>query len=317
MTALPFVTSEIREGIAWVRLHRPPFNAINPALVVALEKVVESALANQEVRGLVLLGSGKCFAAGADLAYFNRQVAAKDWHRIEQFSRSLHLLCNLLANGSKPVVAAIRGAALGAGMELALACNKVVASRTTTLALPETGLGICPGAGGTQRTPRRIGYGLGKWLVYTGHMLSVPEALRIGLIDTCVDDQDLEAAAVAELNRLNAATSSQDLAGNLSQSDQQLAEVFAEYSVTALLGLAERDQIPDSWDMRTRRAVKKLPSRSRHALMLTEELIDRGQSMALPDALQLEVAAQRKMFEHPDARHRLAAALAMQLAKGA
>lgn len=303
------MATEIRQGIAWVVLTRPPHNAINPALVHSLQRVLLASLGDDQVKGIVLTGSGKGFAAGADLAFFVRQVSTGQLDRIEQFSGHLHQLCNTIAASEKPVIAAIRGTALGAGLELALSCGRIIASRTATLGLPETGLGICPGSGGTQRTPRRIGVGLAKWLIYTGHLLSANDALKLGLVDGCVADEDLESAAMAQMENWAAERDSSGASIALPDAYRSLEQVFAGHSVQTLLELARQGAFPDHWETRTRRAVLKLATRSAHALLMAQRLIDQGQTLALADALKLEIAAQREMFLHDDARQGLQSAI--------
>ena len=105
--------------------------------------------------------------------------------------------CARIETCPKPVIARLHGLALGGGVELALACHAIVATPKASLAFPETGIGIYPGLGGTQRTTRRVGTGLAKWLVLTGQTLGAEEALAIGLVDEVVPHDKLD-AAIAE-----------------------------------------------------------------------------------------------------------------------
>src|SRR5205807_9943474 len=110
-------------------------------------------------------------------------IESGDVARVEKLTGDLQALLLTIENCPKPVVARVHGLALGGGVELALACDYIVATPTATLGFPETGIGIFPGLGGTQRTARRIGPGLTKWLVFTGQIITAAEALAIGLID--------------------------------------------------------------------------------------------------------------------------------------
>ena len=107
-------------------------------------------------------------------------------HSIAEFTRRGQALLRAFETCPKPVIARLQGLALGGGVELALACHQIIATPKATLAFPETGIGIYPGLGGTQRTTRRVGRGLAKWLVLTGQTVSAEEALAIGLVDAVV-----------------------------------------------------------------------------------------------------------------------------------
>lgn len=303
--AMPFVSVELREDQAWVALDRPPRNSINPVLANSLQRALLAARDDDQVEAIVLTGSDTCFAAGADIPFFVRQLKAGELDRIERFSAQLHQVCNSLADLGKPVVAVVHGSALGAGLELALACGRVIASRNATLGLPETGLGICPGSGGTQRVPRRIGVGLAKWLIYSGHLLSGHDAAELGLIDVCVHDRDLKAAILGQIQELAGDNALPPARPATPASYQSLEKTFDRYTVSQLLDPSRPQSLLSTEDARCRRAVERLRTRSANALMLAERLIDQGGDLPLGEALMLEIAAQREMFLHDDVLPRL------------
>ena len=143
-----------------------------------------------DVKAVVVLGSGRALAAGADITEFGDQDAAR---AIEAtFRRAFDGVAAI----PRPVIAGIRGFALGGGMELALACDLRVAADSARLGQPEILLGIIPGAGGTQRLPRLVGAARAKELVWSGRQVRADEALAIGLVDRVVPDAELEAAAL-------------------------------------------------------------------------------------------------------------------------
>jgi enoyl-CoA hydratase len=176
------VTDELvlveRDGqIAVCLLNRPKqLNALSDELMRALVNSLEELDAHDEIRCIVLGGSSRAFAAGADVGqlaqttsiemYARRRV--DDWDRI----RALRT----------PLVAAVSGFCLGGGCELAMACDLIVASETARFGQPETGLGIMPGAGGTQRLTRAVGKALAMDVILSGRFLSGDEALRAGLV---------------------------------------------------------------------------------------------------------------------------------------
>ena len=171
------VRSQVADGIATLTINRPDaMNALNEAVFAQLEAGFHSAAADSAVRGIVIAGSGKAFVAGADIRYFVRHIEAGTIDAIAEFTRRGQALLRAIETCAKPVVARVHGMALGGGVELALACHAIVATPKASLAFPETGIGIYPGLGGTQRTPRRIGTGLAKWLVLSGQTLGAEEA---------------------------------------------------------------------------------------------------------------------------------------------
>ena len=125
----------------------------------------------------MIAGSGKAFIAGADIRFFVRNIESGDLKRIVDFTKAGHALLHDIDTCAKPVVARLHGLALGGGLELALACDVLIAGPRASFAFPETGIGIYPGLGGTQRTTRRIGVGLARWLVFTGQ-IALPRGSR-------------------------------------------------------------------------------------------------------------------------------------------
>jgi enoyl-CoA hydratase/carnithine racemase len=176
----PVVVDQRGSVAVWI-LDRPDrANALSRAMLVALGKLAREAASNSSIRAIVLTGAGeKVFCAGADLK--ERQGMSDDEVRVQvQLYRSE---LGSLDRSPKPVVAAINGAALGGGLELALCCDLRVAAEHAQLGLPETTLGIIPGAGGTQRLPRVVGEARAKEMILLGRRLSAGEALAWGLVN--------------------------------------------------------------------------------------------------------------------------------------
>jgi 3-hydroxyacyl-CoA dehydrogenase len=178
-------TLTVAGGVAVLKIDFPPVNALGHAVRVALYDGVEAAIANPEVAALVILCSGRTFFAGADIGEFGKPVVAPD----------LNDLFRLMENSPRLLIAAIHGAALGGGCELALACDYRVAMASAKLGLPEVTLGLVPGAGGTQRLPRLAGVALALDLMTSGRSLDAVAAYERGLIDELVTEGALEKAA--------------------------------------------------------------------------------------------------------------------------
>jgi len=179
-----FLTIEKLGSLGVLSLQRPePGNPLNEEFLAQIGAAWPQVEEDSEVRSICLAGTLDVFMLGADIRFFVRCILANDMQRILRFTRAAHELLAHIEDSSKNVVAWVRGAAYGAGLELALACDRIVAAPNARFALPETGLGIYPGMGGTQRTPRRIGVGLAKWMIFSGAIMTAEQALEIGLID--------------------------------------------------------------------------------------------------------------------------------------
>ncbi|MDI3328970.1 MAG: enoyl-CoA hydratase [Alicyclobacillaceae bacterium] len=181
------------EGYAVITIDNPPLNVMSEAVARELGECVEEVAADGEVVAVIVTGAGtKAFMAGADIKEFPSRMKPG---AAGAMSRELQKVLNRLDDLEKPTIAAILGYALGGGCELALACDIRIAGKSAQLGLPEIKLGLFPGAGGTQRLPRLVGEAKAKELMFTGDPISAEEALRIGLVNRVVpDDQVMEAA---------------------------------------------------------------------------------------------------------------------------
>ena len=181
--------------VALLTLNRPEaMNACDRALLAALRESLDALRFDPEVRAIVVTGAGeKAFCAGADL----KERAGMTPLEVKRFIVTIRDTFSMLETMGKPVIAAINGVALGGGTELALACDIRIASERATLGLTETGLGIIPGAGGTQRLPRLVGKGKAKELIFTARRVDAAEAREIGLVEQVVPAEALREAALA------------------------------------------------------------------------------------------------------------------------
>jgi enoyl-CoA hydratase/carnithine racemase len=166
-------------------------NALSQAMLAAIGEAAGDVADDPAVKAVVVLGSEKALAAGADIKEFGDQAAAR------RIGVTFRRAFDGLAAIPRPVIAGIRGFALGGGMELALACDLRVAADTARMGQPEILLGIIPGAGGTQRLPRLVGPARAKELIWSGRQVRADEALAIGLVDRVVPAEEVDEAAVA------------------------------------------------------------------------------------------------------------------------
>ncbi|MFD3559283.1 enoyl-CoA hydratase/isomerase family protein [Streptomyces sp. NPDC058686] len=173
---------EVAEGVGTIRLDRPPMNALDVATQDRIKELAEEAARRDDVRAVVVRGSDKAFAAGADI----KEMQAMDHAAMIVRSRALQDSFTAVARIPKPVVAAVTGYALGGGCELALCADFRIAADDARLGQPEILLGLIPGAGGTQRLARLVGPSKAKDLIFTGRHVKAEEALAIGLVDRVV-----------------------------------------------------------------------------------------------------------------------------------
>lgn len=178
-TVYRYVEVCLEDHLARVILNRPPVNALNRDLIAELTAVATSLRARSDVWVVTLEACGRIFCAGADL----KERAAVPQSRVSGIVRNIQRMVAAWIRVGQPVVAGVQGAALGGGLELALAADIIVASDQATLGLPEVSLGIIPAGGGTQRLAQRTSLGVaGKWIL-TGARFTAQEALADGVVD--------------------------------------------------------------------------------------------------------------------------------------
>ena len=185
------VLIEREDALVTVTLNRPAQrNALDQAMVDALHGALDDLVDDDGIGVMILTGAGdKAFVAGADIG------ALRERRRNDGLRGINSRLFRRLEEAPFPVIAAIRGYALGGGCELALACDLRVAGESSKFGQPEVGLGIIPGAGATYRLPRLVGVGKASELIFSGRIIDATEALRIGLINECVADAQVMEAA--------------------------------------------------------------------------------------------------------------------------
>jgi enoyl-CoA hydratase len=183
--------------VGLITLNRPKvLNALNDGLMTDLGNALVAFDNDENIGAIVITGSEKAFAAGADIAAM-ATYSYMDVYKSEYITRNWETIRNV----RKPVIAAVRGFALGGGCELAMMCDFIIAADTAKFGQPEIKLGIIPGAGGTQRMPRAVSKAKAMDLCLTGRMMDAAEAERAGLVSRVVPaelclDEALEAATI-------------------------------------------------------------------------------------------------------------------------
>ena len=177
-------------GVALLRLNRPPMNPLSIALLGELCDAATALAEDAAVKAVVVAGSEKALAAGADVSELRDQRSAR------ASTDAFRAAFDAIAAIPRPVIAAIRGYALGGGCELALACDLRVGAENARVGQPEILLGILPGAGGTQRLARLVGPARAKELTWSGRQVRADEALALGILDRVVPSDDVEPNAL-------------------------------------------------------------------------------------------------------------------------
>lgn len=223
-----------QEGaVRTITINRPSkLNALNIAVINDLSGALKDAENDAGTRVVILTGSGeKAFVAGADVAefaHFSKEEGQK-------LSASGHeVLFSKIPAMTKPVIAAINGFALGGGLELAMSCHMRIASENAIMGLPEVGLGVIPGYGGTQRLPQLVGRGMALEMILSAKKIDAAEALRIGLVNEVVPPEGLMEACMKLAKRIThnapsaiAAAISAVNAGTAHESHGLVAEIKA------------------------------------------------------------------------------------------
>ena len=184
--------------IATITINKPQvLNALSTEVLTDLKQVLDEIEKIENIYAVIITGAGeKSFVAGADIA----EMKDKNPKQATEYAEFADGIFFRIENFHCPVIAAVNGFALGGGCELAMACDIRIASETARFAQPETGLGITPGFGGTQRLPRLVGAGRAKELIYTGRTIKADEALAIGLVNKVTKPEALmqETLAMAQ-----------------------------------------------------------------------------------------------------------------------
>jgi len=194
------VRVERRDGVAWCTLDRPPLNLLEPGLIAAIREVFAALATDAGVRAAVLSGSGRAFCAGMDV----RVLRALDAPGARRLIESLHEAIEAVHHAPFPVVAAVNGPSLGAGFELALACDLRIAAATATFGLPEVRVGV-PSVIEAALLPPLVGPGRAAELLLTGEAIGAARALGWGLVNETVPAAELPDAVQRLLDKILAA----------------------------------------------------------------------------------------------------------------
>jgi len=195
-----FLTTELKEGVMTLTLNRPDvFNSFNQEMGRAFQSALDHAASDDRVRCVVITGNGRAFCAGQDLKEVTSEASPGFKVIVEEtYNRSIRRICDM----EKPVIAAVNGVAAGAGANIALACDFVVAKQSVKFIQAFANIGLIPDSGGTYWLPRLVGMARAKALTMLGTPLPATEAQSLGLIHQAVADEDFDKAVAKLANQL-------------------------------------------------------------------------------------------------------------------
>ena len=183
----------LKDGVAVFSFDNPPVNQISPDFLQEIIETVTAGFGDDAIKAMVLTGTDKNFIAGADITQLHME---KDRNKIFQSANPYAEFLNRIEAGPKPVVAAINGNCLGAGLEMAMACHYRIAVNNVKLGQPEIQLGLIPGAGGTQRLPRLIGLPKAFEMITVGNAIKAEKAFSMGMVDEMADPDEIVETAL-------------------------------------------------------------------------------------------------------------------------
>jgi enoyl-CoA hydratase/3-hydroxyacyl-CoA dehydrogenase len=305
-----YVDIHVQDEVATVRINRPEaMNALNEIVVDQLGQALDSLNSREDIKTIVLDGAGKAFVAGADVKFFVDKIQADSFPDIYEFTARGHEVLNKLENSDKTTIALTTGLALGGGLELALACDYRVGTRRTQFRFPETSIGIYPGLGGTQRTPRICGIEAARFAVLAGNFIDASSAAALGLLTHLVDPSEVEQTVSAISN--SGKPSNKYPASPTDSSHPAAAFALAFYNDSNIDALLAGD-CPEGFDAEDKMVSRQLKSLSRTApiaLLMASDLLN--DAVVTEDNLQqglaLELERLDDIFASSDALEGLSA----------
>jgi enoyl-CoA hydratase/3-hydroxyacyl-CoA dehydrogenase len=288
-----------RDGaIGRIRISRPDaLNALNGTVVKQIDESFVEAEADPETKAIVLEAAGKAFIAGADIKFFIDCIKEDRISDNYDFTLYGQEVLNRIDDSKKPVIAKMEGLALGGGFEVAMSADVIVATPKAIMGFPETGIGIYPGLGGTQRTPRFIGKELAKYLIFTGRIINAKEAEQIGLVDyifepDVIDEKILEMIDAGTLTPRKGKEEK-----DLSEDWKKIKALFKDENIEDWLS----GKYLNSDDPLAAKTAKTISGKAPIALKLTNQIVDEGYEKPLKEGLMEEMAHLHECFSTKDA----------------
>ena len=284
--------------IGSIKISRPDaLNALNRTMLEQIDRAFRKAEEDPETEVIVIEATGKAFVAGADIRFFVDNIRENKVYNNYDFAAYGHEILNRIDDCKKPVIVKMEGLTLGGGLELALSSDIIIATSNAVMGFPETGIGIYPGMGGTQRTSRYIGKELAKYLIFTGQIINAEDACDIGLVDYICEPVEID-------HKVKELVAKGDFSPNKTGNNEELPEewknikdLFVDENIESWLG----GEYLQSEDPIKQRIAKMISSKAPLALELANRIIDLGCERPLKDGLEEELAHLTEIFSTKDA----------------
>ena len=303
-----FVNVDVEDGIATVLINRPEaMNALNVDVVRQLGEAIDQLNGRQDINMIVLEGAGKAFVAGADVKFFVDKINEDSFTDIESFTKDGHRVFDSIEASPHTTVALTNGITLGGGLELAMTCDYRIGTDKTLMRFPENSIGIFPGLGGTQRTPRICGIEAARFAVLAGNFIDAGTANALGLVTHLVDASEVTATVRALSNQGKPGNKYPGSPSDQSHPVAQMSRAFfSDENMEALLS----GEVPEGFDPEDKNVARQMKSLSRAApvaLGLSSELLDKAMVTDLAAGLQSELDSLDRIFSTQDAVEGLSA----------
>ena len=305
-----YIDIDIDGKIAKIKLNRPEaMNALNESLVEQLGSALDLLNSRDDIDTIVLEGAGKAFVAGADVKFFVDKINQDDIKEIYDFTAYGHEVLNKLEKSEKTTIALTTGLALGGGLELALSCDYRIGTRRSQFRFPETSIGIFPGLGGTQRTPRICGIEAARYAILAGNFLDSETASALGIITHLVESSDIPSI----ITEISSEGKPENKYPAEPKDKNHPVSLFAmKFYKNENMSKIMSGKIPDNFEEDNKKVVRQMKSLSFTApiaLEIANQLLNDAISTGddLDRGLNLELAQLNTIFESKDALEGLSA----------
>ena len=281
-------------------------NALNEEVVKQLREIIEELNKNNDVTTIVFEGAGKAFIAGADVKFFVDKLKQDRFEDIFTFTQAGHDLLNSIEKSNKTTIALTTGITYGGGLEFALSCDYRIGSKKTEFRFPETGIGIYPGLGGTQRMSRMVGVEIARWAILAGNRISGELSKQLGIIDEYTSETELENTILKLAGLEKSGTKFRGKPVEVTDKIDTMMRFYGDNALTQIFS----GRTPVGFDAEDQFVIRQFKSLSRAApiaLQMASKLINESKKTNLDAGLQLELDRLETIFSTNDALEGLSA----------